>query len=128
ETVDLSLQLPDALIQTVDLSQQFSQDYSLVSLHPAAQRLLQSIDLAAQAAPCQLSQENWVFLSLPNMLQHRSSGLTHYVRSHRSELDVSSFQQLLDAVDNVNPLPHKVRPMSHQFAQIALLGRRYEAG
>src|SRR5260370_41167971 len=61
-------------------------------------------------------------------LEHGSARDSHHIAGDVAELDVGTFEQLLDALDEVGALLNQRAAITHQFASLATLAVRNETG
>src|SRR5437667_3683141 len=93
----------------------------------AMQRKTQVRDLAAQAPESQFGKLLRILLALHDGLDHRPPRNPENVAGDGSQLDVGVFEGLVDTVNDRRSIPHELRTMAGEIAQLTDRRGRHEA-
>ena len=96
--INLFFDALDSCSQRLPLVQKLPQQEAMVIPHPTLQRQLQLRNLPPQSSLRQFRQPFRVIFARDDRFDHLLSGNSQRIGSHRTELDIGLFQQLLDAI------------------------------
>src|SRR5207248_520936 len=91
------------------------------------QRLRQLLALLTEVSLGELRHGVRIRAAMNQQIEDGACGLAHHVGCDRGQLDIGSFQRLLQPVDQVDTLSNEVEPVPCQLAQLSLRRRRYKA-
>jgi hypothetical protein len=125
---DLPTHLLNHRIEVIDVRQLLGDQELVMGAKASRQCPLQLGDLLPQLAVRQLRQRRRIGRPRHQALEHRASRDPQNVGGHGRQLDVGSFQHLLQPIDFRRPLAHQRRPIAGHFPQLPLLLGGHEAG
>ena len=125
---DLGAHILDVPVEFADVAQHHAQGEPLMRAHPPLEGLLEGSPLGPHASAREGGKDARILLAPDQRPQDGQTRHAGHLGGDRGELDVRSFEDLLDPVDLRRPFPDERRAVAGQLAQLPLRARRDEAG